>query len=65
VDISDSAVKVVVDDNGKGFDPEIINQGTSLGLGLIRERVEMLGGAFELASQVGKGARITFSLPAA
>lgn len=65
VDISDSAVKVVVDDNGKGFDSEIINQGASLGLGLIRERVEMLGGAFELASQVGKGARITFSLPAA
>lgn len=65
VDISDSAVKVVVDDNGKGFDPEIINQSTSLGLGLIRERVEMLGGAFELASQVGKGARVTFSLPAA
>jgi two-component system sensor histidine kinase DegS len=65
VDISDSAVKVVVDDNGKGFDPEVINQGASLGLGLIRERVEMLGGAFELASQVGKGARVTFSLPAA
>jgi len=65
VDINDSAVKVVVDDNGKGFDPEIINQGASLGLGLIRERVEMLGGAFELASQVGKGARITFSIPAA
>ena len=65
VDISDSAIKVIVDDNGKGFDSEIVNQGNSLGLGLIRDRVEMLGGSFELSTMVGKGTRVTFSLPAA
>jgi two-component system, NarL family, sensor histidine kinase DegS len=65
VDISENAIKVVVDDNGKGFSSEILEQGNSLGLGLIRERVEMLGGSFELAAQPGKGTRVTFSMPAA
>src|SRR5258706_13867152 len=64
VDISDNSVKVNVDDNGKGFDPEILKQGNSLGLNLIRDRVEMLGGTFELDSVIGKGTRVTFTVPA-
>lgn len=64
LDISENAIKVVVDDNGKGFSSEILEKGNSLGLGLIRERVEMLSGTFELSTMVGKGTRVTFSLPA-
>jgi two-component system, NarL family, sensor histidine kinase DegS len=64
VDMSDVSVKMTVDDNGKGFNADILEQGNSLGLNLIRDRVEMLGGAFELASVIGKGTRITFSIPA-
>ncbi len=64
VDMGGAAVKVNVDDNGKGFDPEILKQGSSLGLNLIRDRVEMLGGTFELDSVIGKGTRITFVIPA-
>ena len=54
----------MVDDNGKGFAPEILQQANSLGLGLIRERVEMLGGSSDLTTMAGKGTRVTFSLPA-
>ncbi|MEW6028311.1 MAG: ATP-binding protein [Chloroflexota bacterium] len=64
LDIADEVVRVSVDDNGKGFDPEIVGHGSSLGLRLIRERAEMLGGAFEIDSAAGKGARISFSVPA-
>jgi signal transduction histidine kinase len=53
-----------VDDNGKGFDPDSVQQGTSLGLKLIRERAEMLGGNFELDSSIGKGTRVSFAVPA-
>ena len=53
-----------MDDNGKGFDSAILKQGNSLGLNLIRDRVEMLGGTFELDSVVGKGTRVTFTIPA-
>jgi len=64
VDLSDELVRVSIDDNGKGFDIESAKQKQNLGLNLIRERAEMLGGSFEVDSAAGKGARITFSLPA-
>lgn len=65
VDVGDAIVKVSVDDNGKGFDTDIISQGSSLGLKIIKDRVEMLGGSFEADSSAGKGTRISFSVPAA
>lgn len=64
VDMGNELVRVSVDDNGKGFDPDVVHRGNSLGLKLIRERAEMLGGNFEVDSSVGKGARIVFTVPA-
>lgn len=64
VDLGADMVRVSVDDNGKGFDPETIKQANNLGLKLIRERAEMLRGSFEIDSAAGSGARITFSVPA-
>ena len=64
LDVGDDRVRVSVEDNGKGFDPDAVQQGSSLGLKLIRERAEMLGGNFELDSAVGRGARISFGVPA-
>lgn len=64
LDMGEDRVRVSVDDNGRGFDPEIIQQGNSLGLKLIRERAEMLGGNFDVDSSVGRGTRITFAVPA-
>ena len=63
VDITDDLIRVGVDDNGKGFDIDAI-EGKNLGLKLIRERSEMLGGTFEVDSATGKGTRVMFSLPA-
>ena len=63
LDLADDLIRIQVDDNGKGFDPDAVEEGKSLGLKLIRERVEMLGGSFEIDSAVGKGTRIIFSLP--
>jgi two-component system sensor histidine kinase DegS len=64
VDMGDDRVRVSVDDNGKGFDADAVLQGTSLGLKLIRERSEMLGGSFEVDSSIGKGSRVSFTVPA-
>lgn len=64
VDMGEDRIRVSVDDNGKGFDADSIQQGSSLGLKLIRERTEMLGGSFEIDSALGKGARILFAIPA-
>lgn len=63
VDLGNEMARVTVDDNGKGFDVETLHQANNLGLKLIRERAEMLGGNFEIDSSVGKGTRITFTVP--
>lgn len=65
VDMGSHAVRVVVDDNGKGFDTDSLKDAASLGLKLIRDRAEMLGGKFEMDSTAGKGTRISFSVPVA
>ena len=64
VDLGNDLIRVSVDDNGKGFDPETLREANNLGLKLIRERAEMLGGNFEIDSAAGSGARISFSVPA-
>lgn len=64
LDMGQERVRVSLDDNGKGFDPETLQQGNNLGLRLIRERAEMLGGNFEVDSSLGKGTRISFAVPA-
>lgn len=61
--IEDKLVKLVVIDNGKGFDPTKINESGGLGLNLIKERVEMLGGFLDLDAAVGQGSRISFQVP--
>ena len=63
LDMGSETIRVSVDDNGKGFDPESVLNGKSLGLKLIRDRAEMLGGTFDIDSTIGKGARISFSIP--
>jgi len=64
LDMGDDRIRVSVDDNGKGFDPESVQQGNSLGLKLIRERAEMLGGNCEIDSAPGKGTRVAFAVSA-
>ncbi len=64
VDMGNEAVRVSVDDNGRGFDTGSLQSGGSLGLKLIKERVEMLGGKFDIDTAPGKGARVVFSVPA-
>lgn len=64
LDLGSDFLRVSVDDNGRGFDPESIKESGNLGLKLIRERSEMLGGKFEIDSAVGSGAKISFSVQA-
>ncbi|MBI5954495.1 MAG: hypothetical protein HY865_22795 [Chloroflexi bacterium] len=63
LDMGNEALRVSVDDNGKGFDTGQLTEGSSLGLKLIRERAEMLGGSFDIDSSTGKGTRVSFTVP--
>ncbi len=63
---SAQALAVEIEDNGRGFAyDQKGNAGEASGLGIVgmRERVSMLGGALKLTSTVGRGTRVSLSLP--
>ena len=63
-DCEDNRIRVEVSDQGPGFD---VNRSfhweEHLGLAGMRERVESLGGAFSVESEIDHGARVKASLP--
>ncbi|MBW8011168.1 MAG: sensor histidine kinase [Chloroflexi bacterium] len=63
LNITETEVRASVEDDGKGFDSTIAAESSGLGLKLIRERVEMLGGNFEIDSAVGQGVRVNITIP--
>lgn len=60
---TDQALVLEVADDGPGFDPRQPVSTDSLGLDGMRERVEMLGGSFEIISAHTEGTRINASIP--
>lgn len=50
-------------DDGRGFDPAAERPGTHLELWSMRERVEQLGGRFEIESAPGQGTTVRAVIP--
>lgn len=59
----DDKIIVVVEDNGKGFDPAMVAEGDHLGLIGMRERAETLGGTLAIESRPGQGTTIVAEVP--
>ena len=56
---ADDIIEVEVSDTGSGFDPSMIAASSSgLGLPGLRERIESVGGQFEIRSTDGQGTRL-------
>jgi two-component system sensor histidine kinase DegS len=64
IDAMETMVRVNVEDNGRGFDVDKIGDKGGMGLKVIRDRVEMLGGSIEIHSVIGQGTHILFQIPA-
>lgn len=60
---SNGQMLVEVTDGGKGFDPQLASRDGQLGLAGMRERVEILGGTFEVRSALDRGTTIRACLP--
>jgi len=59
--VRDDVVELTVEDEGAGFDPDHEAEGVGL-LGM-RERIELLGGHFEVRSAPARGTRIRATVP--
>jgi two-component system NarL family sensor kinase len=55
-------VKLIVEDDGRGFDPDAISK-NSFGLIGVNERARLLGGTFRIESSTGAGARAEIIVP--
>ena len=60
---SDTGLVLEVTDNGVGFDPDDVDRG--FGLTSMRERIDSVGGRFEVRSARSAGTRISVSVPLA
>ena len=60
---SGNDVNIEISDDGAGFDPQTVRGDGTLGLIGMRERVELLGGRFEVTNRTPTGTRILVSLP--
>ena len=65
LDTDDTRVRVIVEDNGRGFDVEAAFSGPqrTIGLAGLKERIELLGGALQIDSQPGQGTRVVMDVP--
>jgi two-component system sensor histidine kinase DegS len=63
VDIDLASVKIDVDDNGRGFELDELEGEGGMGLKVIKDRVEMVGGFFAVDSLNGEGGSVNFQVP--
>ncbi|MFN3332328.1 MAG: sensor histidine kinase, partial [Caldilinea sp.] len=57
------AVRIIVHDDGRGFDPTDVDASAHMGLAIMRARAERSGGALSVQSQPGAGATIVATFP--
>lgn len=54
---------MIFTDNGKGFNPQVANPKSGIGLANMHGRAKLLGGTLNIETGANKGCRTTFSLP--
>ena len=56
-------VCVSIDDDGQGFEPILVDREEDFGLQLMRERVEAIGGLFQIVTSIGIGTNVVARIP--
>jgi two-component system sensor histidine kinase DegS len=65
LDLGDKNVRCTIEDNGRGFEPEILEQDEYQNhpLDQLKRQIEQLEGSMEIDAKPGEGTRIAISLP--
>lgn len=56
-------LRLVISDDGRGFDPDHVQSSGHFGLKFMQERAELLNGSFSIQSALGKGSTIMVNAP--
>jgi two-component system, NarL family, sensor histidine kinase DegS len=61
----DSLVQVIIQDDGVGFNPELLvsGKGQKYGLGFMRQRAEEAGGSVQIQSEPGQEVHVVVEVP--
>ena len=54
---------LIVQDDGKGFDPKLVDAGTTFGLAWMKERAIVLNGRLDISTAPGQGTTISIVIP--
>lgn len=60
---NENRLYLTVEDDGKGFDPNLVKQKEGIGLSNIRNRVNLLQGTVEIHSRLGEGSTFSIEIP--
>lgn len=67
VKIDSGSIEIIIEDDGIGFDAEQAmchaDQNRSFGLFSVQHRISHLGGTLDIQSDIGRGSRVTLSVP--
>lgn len=61
--LNDTSFNITIQDDGQGFDSANIDSRNHLGLEMMRERAELVGGELTVTSTPGQGTEVTVRLP--
>ena len=61
--LDEGLINIIIEDDGKGFDPNAINDQNGIGFGSVKSRVLYLNGNLEIESSPGKGSSFNISIP--
>lgn len=56
-------LNLLIEDDGKGYQPEVVAEKATMGLSGIAERVQLLGGKLEMKSCLGQGCQLKAEVP--
>ena len=59
----DDSLNILIEDNGKGFNPKTIDKKEGMGLPNIEKKVEQMGGVFSIDSFEKRGTSIIIDIP--
>jgi two-component system sensor histidine kinase DegS len=69
LDLKGSMIAATVEDDGSGFDVDEVMASASdrktIGITTMKQRIDMLGGSIQFDSSLGRGTKVTMSIPAA